>query len=426
MSTPKTGYVITVAASPNLREVADTLLTNIRDAWPGDPPDVRILTLDALVSGLRPWDEGGHVAPGESLLVLIGANEPALRTLRLRDALLGALAPALVLYEDPDAPEMRDQVGPIVMRTLDIAATTASTILHAMATRQEAIETIRKQWQIAAHLQSGMHSDVDRLHEELSLAATVQREWMPREMPTADGYEFGVLFRPAGYVSGDIFDIYDLGKGRTGFYVADAMGHGVPAALMTLMIARSLRSFDKSEHPAPPEVALQRLNRELLHGNKGRARFATAVCGTIDTNTGKVRLACAGHPPPVIAGGGTIRPVQVDGALLGVFAEVEYQAVELTLAAGETLLLYSDGFELAFGDGEKHRDSPAMHAFFEQLKALRWPSAEGEPWRLAATLEDLARSLDAQAGSLHQTDDLTALAVAARRPGAEERLREAA
>ena len=426
MLTPKTGYVITVAASPNLRETADTLVTNIRNAWPDDPPEVRLLTLDALVSGLRPWDEGGHFSQGESLLVLVGASEPALRSFRLRDALLNALAPALVLYEDPDAPEMRDQVGPILMHTLNITADTAATILHAMATRQEAIETIRKQWQIAAHLQSGMHSDVDRMHEELTLAATVQREWMPREMPTADGYEFGVLFRPAGYVSGDIFDIYDMGKGRTGFYVADAMGHGVPAALMTLMIARSLRSFDKNDDPPAPEVALQRLNRELLQGNKGRARFATAVCGVIDTNSGKVRLACAGHPPPVIASGGGVRPVQVDGALLGVFAEVEYQSVELTLAAGETLLLYSDGFELAFGDGEKHRDCPAMHAFFEQLKALRWPAADGEPWRLAQSLEDLGRSLDAQTGSLHQTDDLTALAVAARRAGAEERLRPAA
>lgn len=425
VSSSKTGFVITLAASPAIQPRAERLVESIVERWPGRAPKVRSITLDALLAGLRPWDDGGRFGAGEALVVAIGNDEPSLRSFHLRDALVGALAPALVLHEDPDAPELRDASGPVVMRSLDLAASEAAAIVHTLATRQHAVETVRTQWQIAAHLQSGMHNDVDRLHEELTLAATVQREWMPREMPTAEGFEFDVLFRPAGYVSGDIYDVYDQGGGRVGFYVADAMGHGVPAALMTLMIARSLRSHEKGESPLPPETALKRLNRELLQGNKGRARFATAICGTLDTTTGRARLACAGHPPPVIAGGGSLRPVQVDGPLLGVFAEVEYEPVEVTLAAGQTLLLYSDGFELAFGGGEKHAEQPAMHGFFEQIQKLRWP-ADGQPWRLVATFEELARALDAQVGSLHQTDDLTAVGICSRRAVDEKRLLVAA
>src|SRR5262249_46159125 len=134
-------------------------------------------------------------------------------------------------------------------------------------------------------------------HDELNLAASVQQEMLPRRLPERANLQFGTLFRPAGYVSGDIFDVVELDdEGRhIGFFIADPVGHGVPAALMTMVIHRSLRmtrSLDKgSREIVWPGDAMTRLNDELCRGKRESPRFTTAVYGIIDTRTLRVTLA---------------------------------------------------------------------------------------------------------------------------------------
>lgn len=414
MDDVQTSPCITLAASPSIDEVAARLVHQAHERWPnGQTPTIRRITLDSLLERLRPWNDGGRRPIGEVLVVAIAADETPLKAFRIRDALSNSLAPALLMYET-FSPEHMSDSAPMPVTGLDIDPSIAAAMLSAICSRQNAVDTLRKHWQIAAHLQTGMHGDMDRLHEELTLAASVQREWLPRELPRGPSFEFGVLFRPAGYVSGDIYDARDLGDGRYAFFVADAMGHGVPAALMTLMIARSLHRRHEFTSQFSPDTALENLNTDLIQGQHGRARFATAVCGVIDANSGRVQLACAGHPPPVIAHAGRLTPVAVDGPLLGVFPKVRYESVELMLTPGQTLMLYSDGFEAAFAETAKARDLSSLQGFLDILGSLTWPAQHSDSPGLSSTLEDLARILDAQAGSLHQADDVTALGISVR------------
>ena len=126
-------------------------------------------------------------------------------------------------------------------------------------------------------------------------------------------------------------------------------------------------------------------------------------------------LAGAGHPPPLLVHeDGRVDPLTTGGGLLGVFEDETYDQVEMDLAAGDHLMLYTDGFEQAFPQDERGtpRGRPTTRYRQEFLELC----AESSPQDM---VESIARRLDAQAGSLHQIDDLTLLCMHAG-PLAEE------
>src|SRR5690606_33668702 len=137
----------------------------------------------------------------------------------------------------------------------------------------------------------------------------------------------------------------------------------VPAALLTMVISRSLRSALAAGEPGRPLRAgevLARINDDLVRGQRGGpARFATAVYALVDTRTRRVSIAGGGHPFPLRLRRGHVEPIETDGPLLGVFVNETFNDVQFTLEPGETLLLYSDGFETAFPDagGQARRAS---------------------------------------------------------------------
>lgn len=241
------------------------------------------------------------------------------------------------------------------------------------------------------------------MHEEMQLAAMVQREFLPRTLPSLHGFEFGVLWRPAHYVSGDIYDVTRLDENHVGVFVADAVGHGVPAALMTMVIQRTLpmkEVRDRSYRIVPPGEALRVLNEEMIKRQGETTRFATAAYAVINCRTREVTVAAAGHPVPYhVKAGGGLRAVETAGGLLGVFEGEEFEEVTFTLGRGDSLLLYSDGFENAFPSAERTRIPTKKYLHeFEELAECATPEA---------MIERIGRRVDEQPGSLHQQDDLT-------------------
>jgi serine phosphatase RsbU (regulator of sigma subunit) len=186
---------------------------------------------------------------------------------------------------------------------------------------------------------------------------------------------------------------------------------------MTMVVSRSLRmtrADGAGRTIVSPAEAMTRLNDELCRGQRDTPRFTTAVYGVIDTQTRRVTLAGAGHPPPLRIRGTLLSRVETDGPLLGVFPGETYTDTTFTMADGETLLLYSDGFETAFAppaEGEGLRVS--TETYLREMSALPWPGAS-HSGTAADALHKLEHRLDEQAGSLHQVDDVTAVAICAR------------
>lgn len=220
-----------------------------------------------------------------------------------------------------------------------------------------------------------------------------------------------IVYRPASYVSGDIYDIIELDEHHTGFFLADAVGHGVPAALMTMVITQGLHKTEgKGENLriVEPAEALRRLNNTMTKHSGDQARFATAVYAIHDKRTNTITVAGAGHPPALLirAATGEVEQVESQGPLLGVFPNVEFEQTEHQLQPGDVFIIYSDGFEVAFPKHDAvgdERKRPTLTYIKELTEA---GSGLGSLDEAVATLES---HLDCQSGSLHQPDDITAL-----------------
>ena len=243
---------------------------------------------------------------------------------------------------------------------------------------------------------------MQRLDDELRLAARLQQDFLPKQLPRVGPVTFRAIWRPAGYVSGDLYDVVRLDEAHVGFYLADAVGHGVPAALLTMYLRHALLTKEitaESYRLLDPGESLGRLNDALLSQQLATGTFCTACYGVLDVRTLELRLASAGHPDPILfRGDEPARPLRADGALLGVFEGERYASATHQLRAGDKLVLFSDGIEVAFSEDR-------------QSDGERWKRELLSRRRLGADemVADLTKCLDDEAGSLDPRDDLTLL-----------------
>jgi len=235
------------------------------------------------------------------------------------------------------------------------------------------------------------------LHDEMVLAAGIQQEFIPREPPALDGLELGVLQRPSSFVSGDIYRVERLDERRVALLVADAVGHGLSAGLLTMFLcSRFTHAIHAGTHC--PGAILHGMNNSLL-ACPGRPKLATAACAVIDETTGEVIIAAAGHPYPVLVTprGGEL--LKAGGMLLGVCEDAQYETKSLTMTPGDTLVVYTDGLDVLCPE---HLVATACGVPTEWIAGV---FATGRP--LEAAIAAAEARLDSAAGSLRYPDDIT-------------------
>jgi sigma-B regulation protein RsbU (phosphoserine phosphatase) len=272
---------------------------------------------------------------------------------------------------------------------------------------QAEMETLRAELDILRRRDETFHFHMNRIDEELRLAAKLQQDFLPRSLPQVGRVHFHTLYRPAGYVSGDLYDVCRLDEDHIGFWMTDAVGHGMPAALLTMFIKNA---FVTKEILSPgyrlllPGETLVRLNEAIVEQNLSQATFATAAYGVINTKTFNVQFARAGHPVPLILrADGRVEAPKAEGTLLGIFGNEMFETESFNLAPGDRLILYSDGVEVAFDGSGVHEP----HRWRDELLALRHLPTE-------KMFFDFAGLIDAQVGSVHPKDDLTMISVEVR------------
>jgi len=385
--------------APSAAVLRDRLGRRLTQHWPGDDqPSFREQDLHQFIA--NPPELSGRV-----VWLFSGAEF----TDEIYDALEVASvkhAPVMLTREvEPLAAGAVYQSGAVVVPP-GLDADGIRLIAQALRSQNETIDFLRHELSIVKRHHGGMRSQMNKLDEELRLAARVQQEFLPDSLPALGGVSLNVMFRPASYVSGDIYDAQRLDERTLGFYIADVVGHGVPAALLTMFVRRALPMKETGEHGyrlVPPNEALARLNHEMVRrSTTGQTRFATAVYMTLNVETLVLRTALAGHPHPMILrAGGRVEHIAPEGPLLGVFEDEPFEMQTTQLEPGDRLLLFSDGFETAFGENDKH-DTTRYLTEFQKLR-------QGTPTQAIGMLEKL---IDAQPGSLHQLDDLTVLMAA--------------
>lgn len=379
---------------------------SIARAWPdAGPPEFRPLdaepgpALAALMSEI------------DALLVVAAAGASSGSLARLITATGDSMAPGLLLIDaGADAGVVR-RSGAMAVLPLDAPPPLIAGALYALLSRQPAVEQMRRELAGEGLMRLAAARQIEQMQSEANMAVLVQRELLPKELPSMDGLDFAVMFRPGTDLSGDIYDVQRLDERHVGFLVADAAGHGAPAALMTMLIGRLLHMKEvsgKDYRIVPPDEALTRLNDAFCTRRGDMVAIVSAVYGVIDSLTGRVSIANAGHPHPLVVGASGTRAILEGGPLLGTAEGVSYGQETFTLDADQTLIIYSDGFEHAFqADDGAERPASGNDLHLSAFGALGRRRCES----LGSAIGTMAGRIDAQRGSLHQVDDITLLAI---------------
>lgn len=184
-----------------------------------------------------------------------------------------------------------------------------------------------------------------RITSDLEQARRFQQRILPAP-PESKHARAAVFYRPAELVGGDVYDVWERSRGVFRFFLADATGHGVQAALRTMLLKAE---YDRCKLEAlTPEQALMMLNAKIGAAYPGLEMQCTATCfDLITTGDGpaRVRYATAAHPPLLVLHGNDVRSIYQPGPFIGVVPEIVLEPVEIELAPGDRILAYSDGLE---------------------------------------------------------------------------------
>ncbi len=243
------------------------------------------------------------------------------------------------------------------------------------------------------------------LQRELDVASQMQQSILPAQFPQGDNFEVYGNMEPARNVGGDFFDVVLLDDGKIGLAIADVSGKGVPAALF-MMSSRTLLKGSAIGLTEPGKV-LREVNNLLAEDNES-AMFVTVLYAVYNPATGHLSYANGGHNLPVIFHGDgscTVLPY-TEGLALAVLSGVEFVEGELTLAPGDTLVLYTDGVNEAMDAENEEFGMGRLQAVF----------AGGAPQSAEAANEAVFAAVREFVSGAPQSDDITCLTL--RRRGA--------
>lgn len=235
------------------------------------------------------------------------------------------------------------------------------------------------------------------LEEDLDLAARIQKGLLPSPGLRHAGWEVAYHYEPLGPVSGDYCDALPKEDGRLFFALGDASGKGVAASMLMAHLNAMFRTLIPLDLSL--EEILERASRIFCESTLP-THYATLTCGWARP-TGDVVLCSAGHPPSILLRGGSASEISAQGLPLGLFCQESFKAVDLVLAPGDTLLLYSDGLTEA-------RDAAGEEFGRERLCSLASAASRLSPEELVASCVRAARAHQKGAPN---TDDLTAMAL---------------
>jgi serine phosphatase RsbU (regulator of sigma subunit)/pSer/pThr/pTyr-binding forkhead associated (FHA) protein len=293
----------------------------------------------------------------------------------------GICAPILFQQDIFGVIQVDSTSGPLAFGPRDMALTLALVSQVAMALAYARV-----------HLKLIERELVDR---DLNFARKIQHHFLQDTVPTLAGFTFGVEYKPAQAVGGDLYDFVALGDGRLAVAVGDVSGKGVAAALFAAKVMSDIRY--QAAGVNDPAALLRGLNQTLA-ARDCEGMFVTLAIAVIDSRTRRLTVAGAGHPLPIVRdSAGQVTTIGKTGdAPLGVDAGSRFAQHEYEFEPGDAVLMYTDGVVEAL--------SGTNELFGHERLCDTIAGGSADPARL---VREVAESVDVFAGEQPQSDDLT-------------------
>jgi len=249
------------------------------------------------------------------------------------------------------------------------------------------------------------------IDRDLDEARRLQHALVPERFRSFKDGDVSLLLRPSGHVGGDLVGMFRVSENRIGLYSIDVAGHGIASALMTARLAGHLTGTSPAQNVAlsidetglytmrAPKDVCETLNR-LICDEVETELYFTMLIADCDLRTGKVTMAQAGHPNPLLMrANGDMQFVGEGGMPIGLIETAEFSDFEMMLEPGDRLLIHSDGFTECPGEHGDMLDEGGLLTIAENSMKLPGPDF----------LESLAAQLEEYTGKNDFPDDVSAV-----------------
>ncbi len=239
-----------------------------------------------------------------------------------------------------------------------------------------------------------------RIDKELEFAKQIQYSSLPTAFPKSNSFRLYAEMITAKEVGGDFYDFYMLSDSTIAFLVADVSGKGIPAAMFMMRAKTVIREL--AERGLEPDEIFTLANEKLCENNDA-GMFVTAWLGVLDTKTGVMKFANAGHNPPLFKRNGEKFEYMKarSGMLLAGMEGIKYRKNELQLMPGDKIYLYTDGVTEATDNNTELYGEQRLLDFVNSLDKT-------EPESLCKLIKE---DVDKFVGTAPQFDDITMLAL---------------
>ena len=244
-----------------------------------------------------------------------------------------------------------------------------------------------------------MSIEKEKMEKELSLAADIQMDFLPKATPEFKGFDISGYMTPCYQVGGDYYDYMPIGSDRLGITIADVSGKGVSASLLMASLRASLHSEVHLLYDMEKMTA--NLN-DFIHKSSSINSFITFFFCELNMKSGKLKFINAGHNPPIVLDKkGNINRLESCGLCLGMFPDVEYKAQTVVLHPGDITLLFTDGITESRNKENKEFEEEKLVKFLKKKSKLPAPEL----------IKEIQKEVETFTADTDQMDDQTVVVI---------------
>ncbi|HQI41129.1 MAG: hypothetical protein B6D44_08800 [Ignavibacteriales bacterium UTCHB2] len=206
-----------------------------------------------------------------------------------------------------------------------------------------------------------------QIQQEIQVASEIQKNLLPKEIPSIEGYDIYAVNIPAREVGGDYYDFIKISETKTAIALGDVSGKGLPASMLMANLQATLRGQLLFCNCA--KDCIKRANY-MLYKSTDTSKFVTLFFGILDTENHTLTYCNAGHNEPVFLQRDKKNKLDKGGMLLSVFEQIEYEEEEILFSKGSTLVVFSDGITEAMNKSNEEFGEERLYNLIERRVAL--------------------------------------------------------